>query len=413
MKEKQLYKKWFSNPKYYNPEVIRQMQTEEGHTCDIAIVYSGRNRGKSFNISAPLIAEAWYSDGERQFGYIRRYDKEMKNYAVEKYFDDKIQFIVDLTDGACDCVLCEKGDIWLAKTEKQGNKATKNKVLQIGSVFALSMATQYKSLQFPKIHSMILEEVFTIDGYLPNETDKLLSIISTVKRNKPDFIVYLISNLVSKINPYTQGFSLKRVLKQKPGTIDEYRLYMGSYDERGIEEYLYICVEYLQDLDNELTNKEKLKDGKDRLRASITSNKWEEAYIYPTISAATMKDFETLYTCVFEYNEFKFMCEIKSVPINLQYAYNHLIETDEELEYNTQTMHVCFVQRKTSKTLDTTRLYTTNPIVAPMCTRGYYLLNDLDQEVDKLIDIGHCFFADNLTGNEFKQALDDIKSYNF
>ena len=75
MTEKQIIKKWFSNDNYYNSDIIRNMQTESGHKCDIALIYSGRNRGKSFDISAKAILEAWNSKGSSTFGYIRRYDK--------------------------------------------------------------------------------------------------------------------------------------------------------------------------------------------------------------------------------------------------------------------------------------------------------------------------------------------------
>lgn len=412
MKEKQLNKKWFSNEQYYNSDIIRSMQSEPNHNVDIALIYSGRKRGKSFDISAKAIRDAYLSNGERTFGYIRRYDKELANYKVEQYFADKIQFIKDLTDNKCDCVICDRGSIYLGiMMEDEKGKLKREKVIQIGNTFALNMSTQYKSLQYPNIYTLIFEEVFTIDGYLTEEPAKLLSIISTVQRDKQGFTTFMISNTVSKINPYTQGFSLKGVLKQKSGTVDEYKLYKGTTDSRGMEEYFYICVEYLKDLENEMTSKDKNKKNKERLLSSISSNKWEEAYIFPTISSKVMKEFDTIYTCVFEYNEFKYMCELKRVPINLQFAYEYFIDTEQEIEYNSQMMEVCFIQRKTTKITDNTRLFTTNPIVTPLTTRGYFILNDMDETVDKLIDIGHCFFADNLTANEFKQSFDELKNY--
>lgn len=413
MNEKQLYKKWFSNPVFYDSTNIRDMKCTPTHSVDIALIYSGRNRGKSFDICARAIIEAFYSKGARTFGYIRRYDKELTAYAVEQYFADKLELIQDLTDGICNCVICDKKMIYLGKDyiDEKGH-SKREKVLHIGYVFSLNLANQYKSLQYPTVHTLLFEEVFTIDGYIPNEVDKLLGLISTVQRNKEDFICYMISNLVSKINPYTQGLSLKGVLKQKAGTIDEYRLYKGTRDENGQEEFYYICVEYLEDLDNEIDVKEKKKN-RNRLLSSVTSNKWEENYLLPCASSKTMREFETLYTSVFEYNEFRYLCEVKNVPINLQFVLNHYIDTDEMLEYHTSTMQVLFISRKTSKVSDNTRLHTTNALITPMATRGYYILNDKDKEVDKLLKIGWCFFSDNLTGNEFKESFKELKKYSF
>lgn len=411
MTEKSLIKKYFSNENFYNSDIINNKEIEENHTTDIALVYSGRNRGKSFDISAKAIMRAWYSNGADTFGYIRRYDKELQNYRVEEYFSDKVNFIKDLTNNKCNTIVCEKAKIYLAKSTNENGKLETIKVLQIGNVFSLNLAIQYKSLQFPNIHTLIFEEVFATT-YITDEVNKLLSIISTVKRSKENFICFLISNLVSKINPYTQGFALKGILKQKPGTIDEYKLYLGTLDENNKEEYYYICVEYLKDKEKQIdiSNKNK-KQNKNRILNSPTSNKWEESKLYPCISQGFIKEFKTIHCCVFEYNEYKYLCELKLVPINIQEVYNELMESDTELEYNNELMEICFVSRKTSKILNNTRLFTTNPTVLPYSTRGYYLLNEDDDLIDRLITIGHTFYSDNLTANEFKQAVEEIKSY--
>lgn len=408
MTEKQIIKKWFSNENYYNSDIIRNMQTESGHKCDIALIYSGRNRGKSFDISAKAILEAWNSKGSKTFGYIRRYDKEIQNYKVEDYFCDKIEFLKNITNNKCDCFICERGKIYVGKINIDGGKIKRDKILQVGNTFALNLAVQYKSLQYPSIHTLIFEEVFAND-YITDEPNKLLSIISTVKRNKDDFIVFLISNLVSKINPYTQGFSLRGILKQKSGTIDEYRLYKGTLDNKGNEDYYYICCEYLKD--NENVEASKSKKSKNRKIVSNTSNKWEEAQIYPCISQNYIRKYETIYKCVFEYNDFKYLCELKIVPINLQEMYNTLIDSDVEIEPITEYMEVCFISRKTSKVTNDIRLFTNNPTVLPFATRGYYILNDYDELIDKLITMGHTFYADNLTANEFNQSIEEIKRF--
>ena len=70
-------KKWFNsnNGEFYDCQHTLDYVDENGHTVDIAIVYSGRNRRKSFNVSATMIKQAF--EKNKKFGYIRRYDKEL------------------------------------------------------------------------------------------------------------------------------------------------------------------------------------------------------------------------------------------------------------------------------------------------------------------------------------------------
>ena len=44
--------KWYSNPKFYDSTKLMELKADDNHSVDIAFIYSGRNRGKSFDIAS-------------------------------------------------------------------------------------------------------------------------------------------------------------------------------------------------------------------------------------------------------------------------------------------------------------------------------------------------------------------------
>ena len=67
MDRKKLFEKWYKN-KQHDYEIQETLSVTDEY-LDIVWVMSGRDRGKSFEISSQLIADAWYD--KKLFGYIR------------------------------------------------------------------------------------------------------------------------------------------------------------------------------------------------------------------------------------------------------------------------------------------------------------------------------------------------------
>ena len=88
-----LFKKYYKSP-YHDYEIADTLSYKDDtdRSLDIAFVFSGRNRGKSFEVSTQLLADAWYD--KKLFGYVRRHDAS--TFDVEAYFADKEQFIRDI-----------------------------------------------------------------------------------------------------------------------------------------------------------------------------------------------------------------------------------------------------------------------------------------------------------------------------
>ena len=404
MTREKLFKKWNSNSQhgYDLSETFNGATVIDGRPIDIAFILSGRNRGKSFTISTECIADAWYDD--KQFGYIRRHDANI--YDTEQYFADKTEFIKDMTDGAFDHIARSKGKLYFASYTYDQETGEQRQSLgkECGNFFALSRNSAYKSLQYPNIYNLFYEEVMADEPYLQGEPSKLLNLVSTIKRNKTDFKVYLISNLISPVSPYSTEWGIN-IGSLKPDNINLVKLYLGSYDSKGEEDFLVIACHYLKDK-NDLS-KEDLKKKRNRVRTGIASNRWDEKTLYPTMPFNFLKGkANKIDKCVFEWDDVMFMVDIMEVPDNIHLMYR------DEIDASKETMPILYIQRKTTEPFQDTRLYTNNPErFGPYVSRGFQLIYKIDKVVEILSKRGYFFGADNLTVNSFKTCFDNLRSY--
>lgn len=404
MTREKLFKKWNSNPQhgYDINETFNGATVIDGRSIDIAFILSGRNRGKSFTICTECLADAWYDD--KQFGYVRRHDATV--YDTEQYFADKTEFIKDMTDKEADNITRSKGKLYFARTEVDPETGDSHNVIvkECGNFFALSRNSAYKSLQYPSIYNLLYEEVMADEPYLQAEPSKLLNLISTVKRAKEGFKAFLISNLISPVSPYSLEWGIN-IGSLKPGNINMTKLYLGSYDSKGEEDFLVIACHYLNDK-NDLS-KEDLKKKRNRVRTGIASNRWDEKTLYPTMPYNFLKGKATkLDRCVFEWDDMMFMVDIMEVPDNIHLMYR------DEVEASKETMPIMYIQRKTTEPFPDTRLYTNSPErFGPYVSRGFQLIYKIDKVIEILAKRGYFFGADNLTMNSFKTCFDNLRSY--
>lgn len=395
MERSKLFKKWYKN-KAHDYEISETLSAtdDSGREIDIAFIYSGRNRGKSFEISSQLIADSWY-DG-RQFGYIRRNDAT--NFEIEQYFADKAGFISDMTDGLYDGITRDRGRLYLYRYEEGKNGDIKRVVSKepVGYFFALSRQASYKSLQFPDLFNLIYEEVLTDQSYLNSEPEKLMNLYSTCRRSKEGFRMWLVSNTVSAVNPYSTAWGIY-LSRNKPGDIRLSKLYLGSYDEHGNENYLLIAAHYLKDKGD--LSKEDLKKNRKRIKTGIASNKWDELKLYTTFSAREIRKFEVVDTVIFEFDDMLIQGDIVEIPTNLIDC--KVNDLDEDY-YSKDVMPILYCRRKTTDPKPNTRLYTNNPQhFNHFSTKGFEVIYKIDKVIMKLYERGWMIGADNLTMNDF------------
>ena len=403
MDERKLFKKYYKSPfhDYELPETMG-LTDDEGRHPDIAFIYSGRNRGKSYEVAMRCICDAWYRD--KKFAYIRRHDAT--GFQIESYFADKLDLIHDMTDGAADGVMYKMGQLYLYKTVEDSGKNKRQPVKAIGYFFPLSGMGNHKSEQYPDCFNIIYEEVLTLDNYLSGEPDKMLNMISTLFRSKKNCHTYLISNTVTIVNPYSKAWSLQ-FGRTKPGEVRLTKLYLESYDENGNEKYILIAAHYLKDKD--ALTKEDLAKNRNRVKTSISNNKWDEARLFATIDLSFMKqhNFEKLDTVIFEWDDVMMQGDILEVPTNIRDAYLYGEELSES------TMMILYIRRKTSKPLKYTRIYSNNSDrFSEYVSRGFKLIYKVDVVIDTVMKRGWFMGADNLTMNDFDSIWHKLRLFN-
>ena len=194
---------------YYHCERLLTMKDKYGNTPDIFIVDGNRTAGKSYSIKCRQVSD-FLKDKyrpENQFIYLYRNVVDMKNCA-DTYFGD----IAEKFDGY---VMTEKSLMRGALVQLFINEEP------CGYCLALSVARKYKKMRglFVNIRSVFFDEYQDEDNiYLPNEVNKLLSLLTTISsghgKQHRRVMLYMASNTVSLLNPYYSVFGINKMLKR-------------------------------------------------------------------------------------------------------------------------------------------------------------------------------------------------------
>jgi hypothetical protein len=132
---------------------------------------------------------------DNQFVYLRSYKEEL-SIAKETFFAD-IEHLWPDWDFRING--------WKAEASPTKFAEMKSRPWAIiGFFVSLSVASNFKSAQFPKVNWIIFDEFIIEKGgqYLPNEPTKLVNFSSTVSRYRPNVRVLMLANAVNITNPY-------------------------------------------------------------------------------------------------------------------------------------------------------------------------------------------------------------------
>lgn len=161
-------------------------------------IVGNRGGGKSYGAKKKAIDN--FIKRKEQFGYIRRYQDDLKK-PMKQFFKDIMweypdyEFKVD-------------GDKFYIRLKPSNDKEKWKEEDIAGYGFVLSTADNKKSIPYPDITLLIFDEFLLNKGnqrYLPNEPEKLLDLYETVARpgtNHPRVLLFLLANAISVTNPY-------------------------------------------------------------------------------------------------------------------------------------------------------------------------------------------------------------------
>ena len=183
------------------------------HSEALFFVITGtRGCGKSYGCKKRAI-ENFIKKGE-QFGYIRRYEKDLDEAYKE--------FYKDIIDEFPDYEFKIEGRKFYCRIRPEDEKEKWTEDEVCGYAFVLSTASNKKSIPYPKITMLIYDE-FMLDKvnsnqrYIPNEPISLLNLYETVARpgtGHPRVVLFLLGNNTSVNNPFWYFFDLQLPTKQ-------------------------------------------------------------------------------------------------------------------------------------------------------------------------------------------------------
>lgn len=254
------------------------------------LIYGERSNGKSYQLKHKKGVEKYLKTG-RRFILMRRWKEEITTEKIEQYFQDVD--VVKLTNGKYNCITLYRKSLYLSIYDNETGKT--KRFDKIGYVVALSTEQNYAGASYLDVDDIIFEEFMSRSVYMANESNKLMNFYATVDRKRLTTRLWLVGNTISRVCPYINDWGLHSVISsQKQGTIKEIII-------NGNEEKIKIAIEYCKSTGQSSgtigTNAEMINTGA-----------WETAP-QPHLPKS-IKEYKKLYTFGFQYQNFKFLCNL-------------------------------------------------------------------------------------------------------
>lgn len=191
------------------------------------VIWGERSNGKTFAVCEYAI-DKYFATGE-QLAVIRRLDENFKGKYGANMFDNFLynpirgNIIEQKSKGRWNSVKYLSRKWYFCHRDEAGN-ITESDPQPFAFAFALAQEEKYKSLAFPKITTILLDEFISMSGgYLTDEFIYFTSILSTIIRNRDNVKIFLCANAIPSYNPYIVEMGLSRFKTMEAGKIDIYR----------------------------------------------------------------------------------------------------------------------------------------------------------------------------------------------
>lgn len=378
MKEKEL-------KRFVTAEDLREIR--KNTDAQYIILTSDRNDGKSYAVKEVCLSDFWERGIE--FSYLRRYEIDLKREDQALYWGDFTRHrpgienkVEELTGGKWSDIIVPRGSKSFALANPTGEVGKYDIGPACGRIHALSVAKSYKSMQYPAIGNIIFEEFVTDSGYLYNEPSRLFQYVSTVLRSDVG-TVWMIGNLVSRLNPYFREWQLVNALKMKPGDLDTYE--QTYTDEEGNESHTRVAV-FWPNVEGKARKKSMFFGN----AAGMIQGKRYDSKEQPHLERPRA-EYLTRYICVVESGA------------GLNFLLSLLQHKDEPGRV------LWYVEPKTTDIKPGTRIIGPEPHEGKFWTRDIIPLNDRERAAFRLLQFGRVAYSDNLTGTEFQRALAQMR----
>lgn len=362
------------------------------------IIWGERSNGKSYQVKhekavcqflngsntymydykIDTVIEKVINKGSR-FILMRRLKDEIKTANIEQYFQDVD--VMKLTEGKYNLITIYRNRLYLSYYNYETTKTTRGDC--IGYVVALSTEQNYAGASYLDVTDIIFEEFMSRSVYLPHEPDKLMNFYCTVDRKRGTTRMWLVGNSISRVCPYIYDWNLQDIiLNMKQGEIRETLVSTGEIDDEGRDVKVKIACEFCMSTGQSSYTFGKNKD-------MLNKGSWQSSP-QPHLPKSK-KEYKIIYRIGFQFKTFRFLGELlldSKTKELVWFIYPYKNEFKEKLIV-------------ISDVISQSRFW----------QRDIYnirLLPKISKIINQTFNEGNIFYADDLTGTDFKQAIDFV-----
>ena len=349
-------------------QVHYNMDSIESKGAIYNLIYGEKSNGKSWQVKHKRGVLKYLKTGKR-FVLLRRWREDITNLWIEQYFADVD--VAGLTKNKYNCIIVYRKVLYFAIASAEGKVTRGDK---IGYVMALSTEQHYSGGSFLDVEDIIFEEFQERGQYLRDESKKLEILYSTIDRKRGVTRVWLVGNAISKINPYIQDWDLDKVIrKQKQGDIDVVTIHNEENDVSIAIEYCKSSGGKQMSIKNQMIDKGIWQcDEQPKLKKSY-------------------KEYKKIFTIGFFFKGFKYLGE--------------LIKDNETGE------KIWFIKPYVKDFKEKTVIISDVISQSPYWKCDIYNTNFKNQKLNEILKTfreDSIFYSDDLTGTEFKKAINFI-----
>lgn len=361
-----------------NQKIVRyNIDALVNEDATINIVYGERSNGKSYQIKHKRAILNYLENGNR-FILMRRWKEEITTEKIEAYFADVD--IIKITNGKYNCITCYRKTLYLSNYNLESGKTIRGE--KIGYVVALSTEQNYAGASYLDVTDIIFEEFMSRSEYLGGESDKLMNFYSTVDRKRGTTKLWLVGNSISRVCPYLVDWGLDEIVRViKQGEIRVKYLGTNTFDDSGNEIMVKLAMEHAPE-----TGRTSFAIGKHR--DMMNKGTWQTDP-QPHLPKSK-KEYKSIYKIMFYYKSFKFLGE-------------YLIDKEN---YSNRCW---FISPYTKDIKDNILVFSDIVKISKWWQRNIYDPNINNDNIKKLLQTfreNMIFYASDLCGTDFKQAID-------
>ena len=362
---------------YYNLDNI------DKENALINIIYGERSSGKSYQLKhkkaiIPYLESIVKDSLEKdRFIIMRRIREEVSSEKIEQYLADID--IARLTNNKYNTFSIYKKRIYLAHYDTETGKLEKGD--HIGYIVALSTEQHYAGMLYLDVKNIIFEEFMSRSVYLANEPEKLLNFWNTVDRKRGIVKIWMVGNTISRICPYFPDWGLLNIVKnQKQGTIVTTYVETGTEDDEGNPIRVKIALEYCKP-----SSKAGISIGKHK--DMLNKGAWQSDP--QPLLPKSRKEYIKKFAIGFQFNEFKFIGELLQDSKDKNILW-HIYPYEKEFKHD-----MIIISDVVKSDIHYQRnIYDTT------------IKNDRLKDILDTFRESNIFYATDLVGTDFKQAID-------